>query len=134
MTREKLRLPDYLRHILEAVARVTRYSENMDKSVFEANELVQDAIIRNIEIVGEASYNIRKHHPEFVAAHPELPWGGAYGMRNALAHGYYVVDLDVVWNVVKNDLPSLAQKVRVLADELGETNAPNTAVKRHRMK
>ncbi|WP_254067563.1 DUF86 domain-containing protein [Burkholderia sp. L27(2015)] len=87
MSRDKLRLPDYLRHILDAVDRIARYSAGMDRSSFENNELVQDAIIRNIEIVGEASYNIRKHHPAFAEAHAEMPWGGAYGMRNALAHG-----------------------------------------------
>ena len=124
MSRDKLRLSEYLRHIVDAVGRITRYSEGMDRSAFDKDELVQDAIIRNIEIVGEASYNIRKHHPEFVDAHPELPWGGAYGMRNALAHGYYAVDLDIVWNVVRSDLPSLARDVDGLLRELIKSDAP----------
>ncbi|MFD1554536.1 DUF86 domain-containing protein [Paraburkholderia silviterrae] len=118
MSRDKLRLPEYLQHILDAIARISRYTAGMDKQAFESDELVRDAVIRNIEIVGEASYNIRKHHPDFVGAHANLPWGGAYGMRNALAHGYYAVDLDVVWNTLLNDLPTLARDVQELLDEL----------------
>jgi uncharacterized protein with HEPN domain len=107
MSKDKLRLNAYLEHIIEAIQRIERYSENMNKSMFEASELVQDAIIRNIEVVGEAADNILKHHPDFAEAHSGLPWGKAYGTRNALAHGYYQVDLDIVWNTVTNILPSL---------------------------
>jgi len=52
--------------------------------------------------------------PEFAARHPEIPWGGAYGMGNAIAHGYFAVDLDVVWNTVGEDLPALAEQVGAL--------------------
>ncbi|CAG9187213.1 HepT-like ribonuclease domain-containing protein [Cupriavidus pinatubonensis] len=55
--------------------------------------MAQDAVIRNIEIIGEASHNIESHHPDFAAAHPELPLAFAYQMRNAVAHGYFKVDL-----------------------------------------
>jgi uncharacterized protein with HEPN domain len=122
MSRDKLRLADYLQHILDAIERIDRYTSGMDKQAFDANDLVRDAVIRNIEIVGEASFNIRKHHPEFAAAHAELPWGGAYGMRNALAHGYYAVDLDIVWRTVQKDLPVLADKVRILLDGIAPQN------------
>ncbi|CAM2183528.1 DUF86 domain-containing protein [Paraburkholderia sacchari] len=118
MSRDKLRLPEYLQHILDAIGRIDRYTTGMDKQAFESDELVRDAVIRNIEIVGEASYNIRKHHSDFANAHADLPWGGAYGMRNALAHGYYAVDLDVVWNTLRNDLPALARDVQKLLNEL----------------
>lgn len=118
MSRDKLRLPEYLQHILDAIGRIERYTAGMDKQAFESNELVRDAVIRNIEIVGEASYNIRKHHPDFASTHADLPWGGAYGMRNALAHGYYAVDLDLVWNTLMNDLPALARDVEELLNEL----------------
>jgi len=62
--------------------------------------------------VGEASNNIEKHHPEFAAAHPELPLAFAYQMRNAVAHGYFVVDLEVVWKTIHGDLPGLHQQVQ----------------------
>lgn len=68
-------------------------------------------MIRNIEIIGVAAQSIRRRYPEFAARHAEIPWGGIYGMRNAIAHGYFSVDLDVVWKTVCEDLPVLAEQV-----------------------
>ena len=65
----------------------------MNELTFLVNKLVQDAVIRNFEVIGEASNNIEKHYPEFVVEHPELPLVSAYQMRNAVAHGYFKVDL-----------------------------------------
>jgi uncharacterized protein with HEPN domain len=81
MSRDKQRLADYLAHILEAIARIARYTEDMDEEVFLGNEFAQDAVIRNIEVIGEASRNIEVHHPDFATAHPELPLAFAYQMR-----------------------------------------------------
>lgn len=75
-------------------------------------------MIRNFEIIGEASRNIERHYPVFAAEHPEVPLAFAYEMRNALAHGYFKVDLELVWKTIKRDLPMLAEQVRKLA-ELG---------------
>lgn len=109
-----LRVRDYLEHIELAVARIRRYLAGLDRASFLASEEKQDAVIRNIEIIGEAAQSIRRRHPEFAARHPEIPWGGAYGMRNAIAHGYFTVDLDVVWKTVCEDLPVLGAQVRAL--------------------
>jgi uncharacterized protein with HEPN domain len=114
MSRDKQRLPDYLQHILDAIDRIGRYTVNMDKAAFKANELVCDAVIRNVDIIGEASNNVDKHYRDFAEAHPELPWTDAYEMRNAVAHGYFNVDLDIVWNTVCNDLPGLHRTVETL--------------------
>ena len=65
----------------------------MNELTFLVNKLVQDAVIRNFEVIGEASNNIERHYPEFVVEHPELPLASAYQMRNAVAHGYFKVDL-----------------------------------------
>ena len=73
--------------------------------------MIQDAVIRNFEIIGEASKNVERVAPEFVAAHPELPLAFAYDMRNLLAHGYYKVDVAVVWKTSERDLPFLQQQV-----------------------
>lgn len=73
MTRDQQRLADYLSHIIEAIARIDRYTKDMVEQTFLDDELVQDAVIRNLEIIGEASNNIAKHHPDFVGEHPELP-------------------------------------------------------------
>ncbi len=68
-------------------------------------------MIRNFEIIGEASKNIERVAPEFVAEHPELPLVFAYDMRNLLAHGYYKVDVTVVWKTIERDLPYLQEQV-----------------------
>ncbi|MBV8036525.1 DUF86 domain-containing protein [Roseateles sp.] len=111
MNVDSRRLPDYLKHIAEAIERIRRYTAGMDKSAFLGNALVQDAVIRNFEILGEASHSIVTRHPEFAAAHPELPLAVSYQMRNSLAHGYFKVDLDIVWATIERDLPGLHARV-----------------------
>ena len=69
--------------------------------------LVQDDVIRNFEVIGEASNNIEKYYSEFAAAHPDLPLVYADQMRNALAHGYFNIDLQIVWKTIQADLPQL---------------------------
>lgn len=88
----------------------------MDEATFLRNQLVHDAVIRNFEIIGEASRNIERRYPDFAAAHPEVPLAFAYEMRNALSHGYFAVDLEIVWKTIQLDLPDLATQVRGLLD------------------
>jgi uncharacterized protein with HEPN domain len=108
MSRGSPRLGDYLEHILEAIDRIQRYCDDMSEISFLESEITQDAVIRNFEIIGEASKNIeRVADPEFRSTHPDLPLAFAYDMRNVLAHGYYKVDLGVVWKTIETDLPSL---------------------------
>ena len=111
MSRDQQRLLDYLAHILEAIERIDRYTADMDELAFLGNALVQDAVVRNLEIVGEASNNIDKHYPDFVTAHPELPLAFAYQMRNAVAHGYFKVDFEIVWKTIQRDLPKFYASV-----------------------
>jgi uncharacterized protein with HEPN domain len=92
--------------------RVTRYTGDIDESAFLSNQLVQDAVIRNFEILGEACNNIEKHYPEFTSAHPELPLSSAYEMRNAVAHGYFKVDFAIVWKTLRSDLPGLHDRIQ----------------------
>jgi uncharacterized protein with HEPN domain len=112
MTRDLQRLADYLAHILEAIQRIEEYVSDMDEVAFLGNKLVQDAVIRNFEIIGEASNNIEKHFPEFVAMHPELPLASAYQMRNAIAHGYFKVDFEIIWKTIYSELPGLYAQIR----------------------
>ena len=111
MTRDQQRLSDYLAHILEAIERIVRYTEDMVEVSFLDNPMVQDAVIRNFEIIGEASHNIEIHYPAFVSAHPGLPFAYAYQMRHAVAHGYFIVVMEIVWKTIHSDLPSLYQQV-----------------------
>jgi len=110
--KDKLRILDYLTHILEAIQRINHYTDDVDELTFFSNTLIQDGVIRNFEIIGEASRNIERHHPEFSQIYPELPLGIAYEMRNALAHGYFKVDLTIIWKTIEKDLPELEQKIQ----------------------
>lgn len=119
MSKEDIhRLPEYLGHILQAIERIHRYVEDMDEVAFLEDEKTQDAVIRNFEIIGEASNNIKKHHAEFVRQHPEVPLNFAYEMRNALAHGYFKIDLEIVWNTIHNDLNKLHEQIQTLHGNL----------------
>ncbi len=73
-----------------------------------------DAVIRNLEIIGEAARNIERNHAAFAAQHADVPWGIAYEMRNALAHGYFKVDFEIVWRTIENDLPGLEKKILLI--------------------
>ena len=116
----KLRVPEYLEHILEAIRRIHLYVEDMTEAQFLEDAKTQDAVIRNFEIIGEACRNIDFHHPGFAQEHPEVPWGFAYEMRNALAHGYFKVDLEIAWKTVHLDLPDLADQIGMLLSKSHE--------------
>ena len=115
---DALRLPEYLRHIIEAIERIHRYVEDMSEVAFLADQKTQDAVIRNFEIIGEASRNIERHHPKFAGDHEYLPLGFAYEMRNALAHGYFKVDLEIVWKTILTNLPQLHAQIKQLLEEI----------------
>ncbi|MDD2767948.1 MAG: DUF86 domain-containing protein [Methylococcus sp.] len=123
MSRDKQRLTDYLTHILEAIERIHRYTEDMDEVAFLENSMAQDAVIRNLEIIGEASHNIETHYQEFATTHPELPLAFAYQMRNAVAHGYFKVDLEIVWKTIHKDLPGLHSRVQEAMTAFRETDS-----------
>lgn len=89
----------------------------MDEAGFLQNEMAQDAVIRNFEVIGEACRNVERNHPDFVAAHRDLPFSFAYEMRNALAHGYFKVDLTIVWKTIESDLPQLQQQLQVVVQD-----------------
>jgi uncharacterized protein with HEPN domain len=114
MSRDALILADYLDHIRTAIERIGRYTTQMDKAAFLNNELVQDAVIRNFEIVGEASKNIGRYYPEFAAAHSDVDFSSAYEMRNVLAHGYHQVEPEIIWKTVVNVLPAFSQQIQAL--------------------
>lgn len=124
------RLRAYLDHILRAIGRILRYSAGLDLAGFLANEMAQDAVIRNLEIIGEVARNVQRHFPETATAHPEVPWTAAYLMRNQVAHGYFDVDLGIVWRTIHDDLPPMEARITgllaTLLDGGGELPAPGT--------
>jgi uncharacterized protein with HEPN domain len=111
----KLRDKDYLEHIQEAICKIFRYVPNKDEAEFMASEIVQDAVIRNLEIIGEA---VTKLSPELKAGHADIPWSDISGMRNRLIHGYVTVNLEIVWSTVEKVLPDFLAKVMNILREL----------------
>lgn len=116
---KSLRVPDYLGHILEAIERIEEYVSDMDETAFLTSKLVQDAVIRNIEIIGEASNNILRADPAFAARHDDIPWQVMYAMRNRVSHGYDEVDFEIIWKTIHRELPGLYAQIRKLNGAAG---------------
>lgn len=98
----------YLRHILDAIKQIETYLENVPEDQFLRTRLVQDAVVRQLEIVGEATRNLSAG---FRAKYSEVPWSQIIGLRNRIAHDYLNVDFQIVWEITQNDLPTLKQQV-----------------------
>jgi len=99
----------YLEHILECIIRIQDYTRGYDLESFLASSMVQDSVIRNLEIIGEASKQL---NPDFRSKHPHIPWKQMAGMRDKLIHDYLGVDLWAVWGVVERILPALREDIR----------------------
>lgn len=111
MTEREPRAEDYLDHMVEAIRLARSFTEGMAKADFLADRKTQQAVILNLIVLGEAATKIAAESPEFVAAHPALPWQQMRGMRNRMAHGYFAINLDVIWDTVQISLPELEQQV-----------------------
>ena len=121
------RVEDYLGHIAEAIARATEYVHELpDFDAFRGKRQVQDAVVRNIEIIGEAVNKISKVAPDFVNEHREIPWAQMRAMRNVVIHEYFFVDLKVVWKTVKDDLPRLKRQIDDVVDEVRRAADPGS--------
>ena len=115
---EASRLRSFLQHAVEAIQRVADYTAGLDETGFLADAMVQDAVIRNIEVMGEAARNVERHDPEFARLHPDIPWKDVYAMRNRVSHGYFSVDLTLVWQTIQRDIPLLGAQLRRLLNDL----------------
>jgi uncharacterized protein with HEPN domain len=104
----------YLRHILDAIAKVETYLQGVDETAFKQTSLIQDGVVRQIEIIGEATRRLSR---SFRIHYPETPWEDIAGMRDKLIHDYFGVDIDKVWLTAIDDLPVLKAEVeKILAD------------------
>ena len=103
---------------MDAAARIEAYTAGMPESAFLQSAITQDAVIRNLEIIGEACHNVLRHHPAFAAAHAEIPWRSPYEMRNVLIHDYFSVDLRSTWATIKIALPPFIAGIHALLADL----------------
>ena len=107
----------FLKHILESINFIESFSKNLIFEQFIKNKLRQNAIVRELEIIGEAVKNLSSI---FTDKHPTVEWGKIAGLRDKLIHNYFGVDLKTVWNVVKEDLQKLKKQIQQILDKLSD--------------
>jgi uncharacterized protein with HEPN domain len=110
----------YLGHILDCIAKIETYTTE-GRAVFMKEPMIQDAVMRNLEIIGEAAKNVSR---TFRDLHPEVFWRGAMELRNVLIHNYLGVKVDRVWSAVTGRLPKLKEQIQTLLSDL---NSDHTA-------
>jgi len=104
----------YLRHIRDAIGKIEKYLGDTAFELFSQNDMMIDAVVRELEIIGEAARNLSD---EFCEKHSQIWWSRIRGMRNVLIHEYFGIDLNIIWDTCKNNLPELKNFIKaVLGD------------------
>jgi len=103
----------YLEDMLTSMLRIEEYIGELSFSEFKMNYLIVDAIIRNFEIIGEASKNVPT---KIKQKYPEIPWKKMYGLRNLIAHEYFGIDYEMIWEISKNNLPQNSIDLRKIIE------------------
>lgn len=98
----------YLHHILDAIDLIEEYTSELSENEFLSNSMARDAVIRQIEIIGEAARNISD---DYRNSYPKVPWGKMIGIRNKIIHEYFNVNFAIVWDTVQDDLPELRKTI-----------------------
>ncbi len=101
------RLSDYLDHIQQAAADACMFIDGLSKEDFLSDKRTQSAVVMCLVVIGEAATKVMDQYPEFSNGHSDIPWRSMRGMRNRIAHGYFEINLDVVWDTVRTALPEL---------------------------
>jgi uncharacterized protein with HEPN domain len=118
MFRRDVRL--FLQDMLEAIDRIERYTAALSFEQIEANDLVADAVVRNLEIIGEA---VRYIPPDLLGRYPGVNWTRVVGFRNVVIHAYFDVDLQIVWTIAAEGLPSLRVVLQQMMHDLNLRDA-----------
>ncbi len=105
------RLPDYLDHIHQAATDACGFVEGLHKEDFLKDKRTQQAVIMSLIIIGEAATKVMEGYADFTQRNPEVPWRSMRNMRNRMAHGYFDINLDVVWETVQEWLPELRKQL-----------------------
>jgi uncharacterized protein with HEPN domain len=106
------RLTDYLDHIKQAAIEACGFIEGLSKADFLIDKRTQNACILSLIVIGEAATKLMDMYPEYVAQHSNIPWKSMRGMRNRVAHGYFDVNLEIVWDTINLALPKLLEDLQ----------------------
>ena len=104
----------YLEDILISMKRIIEYIGDKDFEEFRENNMVVDAVVRNFEIIGEATNNLPD---EVKDRHSEIPWRKMYGIRNVVSHEYFGIDYEMIWEIAKKNLPNNIREIERIIDE-----------------
>ncbi|WHZ17591.1 MAG: DUF86 domain-containing protein [Nitrospira sp.] len=104
----------YVDDILEAIAKIKRFTAGFDSETFSADEKTFDAVIRNLEVIGEA---VKKIPEEFRNQYPAVEWKKIAGVRDMLIHEYFGIDVEIVWDIIQNKLPILESQIAKIIAE-----------------
>lgn len=115
---ENHRLPDYLDHIQQAATDACGFIDGLAKNDFLGDKRTQQAVIMSLIVIGEAATKVMDGYAEFTQAHPEVPWRSMRNMRNRMAHGYFDINLDVVWETAYEWLPALLEQLTVVRQNI----------------
>ena len=114
------RLPDYLDHMQQAATDACAFVEGLGKADFLEDKRSQQAVIMSLIIIGEAATKVMDSYAEFTLAHAQVPWRSMRGMRNRIAHGYFDINLDIVWETVQTALPELLKQLSAVRPDAGD--------------
>lgn len=114
------RLPDYLEHMQLAATDACSFVDGLSKADFLEDKRTQQAVIMSLIIIGEVATKVMDGFAEFTLAHVEVPWRSMRGMRNRIAHGYFDINLDVVWDTVQTALPELLKQLPAVCKDAGK--------------
>lgn len=112
------RLADYLDPMRQAIADAQSFTEGMAQADFELDRRTQQAVVMSLIVLGEAATKVMDQHSAFAAEHNHIPWRNMRGMRNRIAHGYFEINLEVVWDTVQTALPTLKTQLDALPSSI----------------
>lgn len=119
------RLADYLDHMQQAAVDACDFVEGQRKDDFLKDKRTQQAVIMSLIIIGEAATKVMDSYAAFASAYPGVPWRGMRGMRNRIAHGYFDINLDVVWETVQTALPEMLKQLHAVRQDADDGDRKN---------
>ena len=114
------RLADYLEHMRQAASDACSFVEGLSKAEFLTDKRTQQAVVMSLIIIGEAATKVMDHYPAFTEKHANVPWRNIRGMRNRIAHGYFEINFEVVWETVCSALPELLIQLALVSSDTDE--------------
>lgn len=114
----------FLEDVLEAIANIAEFVGPMSRGEFDADKKTLHAVVRNLEVIGEA---IKSVPGEVRVQHPQVPWQRIAGLRDILIHHYFEIDIDIVWDIIQNKLPELKSQIDGILKDITSGDTPQPA-------